>query len=332
MRSLLLQLSCMNKDKTFAHLSEQERIKIEVLLNQGLSFRKISEALNRSISTISREVKRNGPKTYRASKAQYFTGMRHRQKRKHFVFDQSMKCFIVIQLQTKKWSPELISVAGRQWRADFISTEWIYQWIWKMKFSQSRGDRQFNHLYEYLRHAFRKRKRSRKRHNRGNILERKWIDQRPAVVEQRTRLGDLEADIILGKDRQPGLLVALDRKSRKTWLRKLPTKNTDFVMKKLLDICKEIGQVKTITLDNDQSFAEHYRLHEMGIESFFTHPYSSQEKGSVENRIGIIRMFFPKKTDFKTINETQVYEVQNLINERPLRMFNYQCPNQIFIS
>jgi len=65
---------------------------------------------------------------------------------------------------------------------------------------------------------------------RGNILDRKWIDQRPQIVNQRKRIGDLEADIMLGKDRQPGLLVVLDRKSRKTWLRKLPVKNTDYVI------------------------------------------------------------------------------------------------------
>jgi IS30 family transposase len=322
----------MNKGKKFTHLSEQERIKIEVLLNQGFSFRRIATVLNRTVSTVSREIHRNGARIYRANRAQYFTGLRHRQKPKHRIFDQSMRRFIVLQLKAKKWSPELISVAGRKWRADFISTEWIYQWIWKMKFSQGKEDKQFGHLYQYLRHAFRKRKRTRKRHNRGNILERKWIDERPMIVEKRSRIGDLEADIILGKDRQPGLLVTIDRKSRKTWLRKIRIKDSDYVMDKLVDICAEISNVKTVTLDNDQSFAEHYRLNHLGIKTFFTHPYTSQEKGSVENRIGIIRMFFPKKTNFKTVNETQVDEVQNLINERPLRMFNYKTPNEIYIS
>ena len=80
-------------------------------------------------------------------------------------------------------------------------------------------------------------------------------------------------------------------------------------MKKLIGICTKIGNVKTVTLDNDQSFAKHYRLNRIGIRTFFTHPYSSQEKGSVENRIGIIRMFFPKKTDFRQVNEQQVRTV-----------------------
>ena len=103
-------------------------------------------------------------------------------------------------------------------------------------------------------------------------------------------------------------------------------------MKKLIGICTKIGNVKTVTLDNDQSFAEHYRLNRIGIRTFFTHPYSSQEKGSVENRIGIIRMFFPKKIDFRQVNEQQVRTVQKIINGRPLRMFNYKCPDEIHIS
>lgn len=319
----------MSKGRIFSQLREEERITIEVLLNQGLSCTSISRVLNRSVSTISREIKRNGPKVYRAAKAQYFTGLRHRQKRKHSVFDKSMKRFIVIQLRKKKWSPEMIADAGKRWRIDFISTEWIYQWIWKMKFSQAKDDRQFSHLYEYLRHAFRKRKRSRKRHNRGNILHRKWIDERPAPASQRKREGDLEADIMLGKDRKPGLLVALDRKTRMTWLRKLSTKDSCYVIGKLKGICRQIRKVKTITLDNDQSFAEHYKLNKMEIQTFFTHPYSSQEKGSVENRIGLIRMFFPKQTVFSEITYQKVQQVQKIINNRPMRMFNYKSPKEI---
>ena len=111
-----------------------------------------------------------------------------------------MRDFIEVCLRSKRWSPELISVAGKQWRAEFISTEWIYQWIWQMKFSQAGEDKPYNHLYEYLRHASRRRKRGRKHHMRGNIIDRDWIDERPKLADLRQRQGDLEADIILGKD------------------------------------------------------------------------------------------------------------------------------------
>ena len=103
-------------------------------------------------------------------------------------------------------------------------------------------------------------------------------------------------------------------------------------MSRLKAICLKAGDVKTVTLDNDQSFAQHYRLHKMGIETFFTHPYSSQEKGSVENRIGVIRRFFDKKTEFKKIDQLEVRKVEKMINDRPMRIFKYRSPNEIHIS
>jgi IS30 family transposase len=322
----------MIKGRTFVQLSEEERIKIEVLLQQGLSFSGIARALNRPVSTISREVHRNGPRKYRAARAHAFTMTRHRQKSKHSVLDEAMIGFIEVQLCTNRWSPELISVIGRKWRDDFISHEWIYRWIWKMKFSMAQTDKKYQLLYKFLKHGRRRRKRGLKRMNRGNILNRKWIEKRPKVANERKRQGDMEADIILGKERKPGLLVALDRKTRKTWIRKLDTKDADYVIAKLKAICSLIGNVKTLTLDNDQSFAKHYRLNKMGIDTFFTHPYSSQEKGSVENRIGVIRRFFGKKTDFSLVSEKQVRAVEKMINNRPMRMFKYKSPNEIHKS
>jgi IS30 family transposase len=320
----------MPKVRSFLQLTEGERYQIEVLLNGGSSLTAIARALRRSVSTVSREVKRNSLGKYKATLAQQRTRRRHRLKYKHKIFDEQMRSFICNCLKREKLSPEFISARGKGIRKDFISHEWIYQWIWRMKFSQAQADRPFNHLYEFLRHACRRRKRSRKRHNRGNILQRKWVDQRPVMADQRTRIGDLEADIMLGKDRKPGLLVALDRKTRMTWIRRLKSKDSWYVIEKLKDICRRVGNVKTLTLDNDQSFAEHYKLNAMGIETFFTHPYSSQEKGSVENRIGLIRMFFPKQSQFDKVTDQQVRQVQQIINNRPMRMFDYQSPKQIY--
>ncbi len=321
----------MSKDKTFKQLSKEERIKIEVLLHQGYSLGKVASMLQRPVSTISREVKRNqAGHSYQAQRAEVLAHSRHVLKKKHSVFDHSMKEFIKVYLVAEKLSPELICVQGKRLIKDFISTEWIYQWIWKMKFSQKKDDRPYQGLFKYLRHASRKRKRGNKRHMRGNILNRVWIDQRPQEANDRSRMGDLECDIMLGKDRKPGLLVALDRKTRKTWIKKLKTKHSPYVIRLVKSIVNQCGAVRTLTFDNDQSFAEHYRLHDLGIKTFFTHPYSSQEKGSVENRIGLIRMFFPKQTEFEKISEKQIKKVENLINNRPLRMFNYNTPNQLY--
>jgi IS30 family transposase len=328
----------MPKVKAFAQLTKEERAQIEVLLHQGLSYTRIASLVNRSVSTISREVRRNqsGPRgnrpaCYFAYLADRKAQLRHSSKCKRRYFDDAMKSLIVHWLTTERLSPELITDKERKRNEKFVSHEWIYQWIWKMKKSNYREHASYKKLYRYLRNARRRRRRGRKRNMRGNILQRIWIDQRPKKANKRKETGHMEADIILGKDRQPGALIALDRKSRKCWLRKLRNKDADYVTSLLEEICVQ-AHCKTLTLDNDQSFAKHYKLHVLGVETFFTHPYSSQEKGSVENRIGIIRMFFPKKTNFREVTEQQVEEVEKIINRRPLRMFKYKSPNEIHIS
>jgi|SRR5882672_9593402 len=326
--------------RKFRQIGNEERIRIEVLLQQGSSYSKIACLLNRSVSTISREVRRNesicGKRRayYNARVADQKTVRRHRLKRKRICFDDDMKKFVVDRLIKERLSPELITIKGRQERSDFISHEWIYQWIWRMKFSHCQENRKWQDLYKYLKHGCRHRKRGCQHTKRGNIIDRVWIDQRPAIVESRKRFGDMEADIILGKNRQPGLLVVLERKSRKTWLRKLKTKETKPVIDLMKNICsKSQHRSKTITFDNDQSFAEHYRLQkETGIKTYFTHPYSSQEKGSVENRIGIIRMFFNKKTDFSLVGNAEVKAVEKIINNRPLRLLKYKTPNEVYFK
>jgi IS30 family transposase len=317
----------MHKVSNYRQLSKDERIKIEVLYHQGFSLAAISRELGRSASTICREIRRNGSRNYRANCAEALCRKRHRSKPKRLVFTRKLKAFVV-RLLREGQSPEIICHEGKKRFGRFVSTEWIYQWIWRMKFSQKRADKPLQGLFKYLIHACRKRKRGLRRNRRGNIIDRVFLDQRPGEADRRSEKGHLEGDIVLGLDRQPGLLVVLDRQSRRTWLRKLPTKDADFVSAKLKDICRQ-AKCKTLTLDNDQSFAHHYELKKLGIKTFFTHPYSSQEKGSVENRIGLIRWHFPKKTDFTKVSHMEVKRVENWLNNRPMRMFEYRTPREV---
>lgn len=270
----------MHKVTAFTQLSHEERVRLEVLLRQGLSLHAIARELNRAASTLSREVQRNSSdrRHYRAAKAQMKTEGRHRTKAKHRVFDEAMKQLIARGLSEKKLSPELISVEGKKQRPEFVSAEWIYQWIWKMKFSHAKSDRQWRQLWRHLRHASRKKKRGRRTNQRGNIFDRVWIEKRPQSAQSRSRLGHLEADMVLGGKKQAALLVVLDRKSRKTWLRKVNTRDTATVITKLQAVCKQSGGVHTLTLDNDQSFAQHYRLHPLGVKTYFTHPTRHRKK------------------------------------------------------
>ena len=137
---------------------------------------------------------------------------------------------------------------------------------------------------------------------------------------------------MMGKNHQSALLVVTDRATIKTSIRKVNGKNSSAIAKKIISIFKTQSHwIKTLTFDNDMAFAKHLHIaNKLGVKTFFTRPYISQDKGTVENRIGVIRMFYPKKTDFNRISYQDVKKVENHINNRPVRKFNYLTPNQLF--
>jgi len=322
----------------YFHLDQGQRYKIEALLNAGKSRTEIALELGCHKSTIGRELKRNTPKhgigakLYKAERAEEKTKLRHRLKKKHCVFTLEMKGQTVKWLTVEKLSPELIAVQGSLAYDRFVSHETIYAWIWEMKHSKRKEDRAYQKLYLELKHGRRRRKRGNHHGNRGCIPDRVPIEKRPAIVETRMRIGDAEVDLVLGKNHQPGLLVITDRATLKTSLTKITTKASGPIAKDIIRKMKPFQSwVKTFTYDNDMAFSRHQKINEaLKTKSFFTRPYTSQDKGTVENRIGVIRRFFPKKTDFTKVTASQVKRVEKMINERPVRKFNYQTPNGMF--
>ena len=143
----------------------------------------------------------------------------------------------------------------------------------------------------------------------------------------------MEVDLMLGKNHQAGLLVIIDRATLKTSLTKIKTKASTPIAKAIILKMKPCADwIKTFTYDNDMAFTKHQSINEaLKTKSFFTRPYTSQDKGTVENRIGVIRRFFPKKTDFTKVTFSQVKRVEKLLNERPVRKFKYQTPNDVFL-
>jgi IS30 family transposase len=137
---------------------------------------------------------------------------------------------------------------------------------------------------------------------------------------------------MLGMNHQAGLLVILDRASLKTELIKIESRDPNTMARHIINRMKKSASwIKTMTYDNDISFRYHYRVNELlSIQSYFTHPFSSQEKGSVENRIGVLRRFFPKKTDFTKVTKEHVQWVEDTINARPIRKFGYKSAEEVF--
>lgn len=323
--------------KNYKQLRLVQRYQIEALLKAGLNQKSIAEHLGVHASTVCREMKRNiacrgrTAKEYYASNAQRKTDLRHKSKPKHLVFDQNLKDNILKLLKEERWSPELISNCTSQ---EMVSHESIYKWIWKCKHSTRREDLPYKHLYKYLRHGRRRRKRGNYNDNRGKIPNRVSIDKRPPIVQKRKRIGDIEVDLMMGKNHQSALLVMTDRATLHTRLEKLVNKESDSVYKGIKNSIRRNRYVpKTFTFDNDKAFSCHVQVNILtGAKTFFTRPYTSQDKGTVENRIGTVRRFLPKKTDLRLITKTHVRQIETKLNNRPIRKFNYLTANQMLLK
>lgn len=322
----------------FKQLSLSQRYQIEVLLQAGHSQNETATILGVHKSTISRELSRNKASrgrtagVYLADNAQHKTNIRHKYKAKYIKFTETLKQEIVPFLCHDKWSPELISETRKKQGKSTVSHETIYKWIWQAKKSKHRDYAPYTQLYRELKHGKRRQKRGNRKDNRGVILNRTPISERPQIVNARKRIGDIEVDLMMGKNHKSALLVMTDRTTLVTTLEKLSGKQASEVCEKMKKRLSNFNSawIKTITFDNGKEFAGHQEIaKQFNVKTYFTRPYTSQDKGTVENRIGVIRRFFPKKTDLREITTQRIKEVEMLINNRPIRKFNYISPLQM---
>jgi transposase, IS30 family len=325
--------------KKYNQLSLEQRYKIEALFKASHSQAEIARVMGVHKSTICRELKRNvpqrgiGAKKYDASRAQLKTEERHSSKRKNIRFTPDLKAQAKEWILVRRFSPELISAQWEKDGVDGVSHETIYRFIWDCKHTNKKANKPYKSLYKHLKHGGRKRKRGNYKDSRGLIPNRVSIEKRPKIVERRRRFGDLEVDLVMGKGHKSALLVTVDRATLKTTIDKLHGKNAQQVATKILARLKKMPPIKTITFDNDQAFSLHELIgKKTNAKTFFTRPYSSQDKGTIENRNGVIRMFFPKKTDFLYIPDSEIKRVEMEMNNRPIRKFGYLSPNELFSS
>jgi IS30 family transposase len=166
----------------------------------------------------------------------------------------------------------------------------------------------------------------------GLIAHRVSIEKRPEIVAKRQRLGDIEVDLIIGKNHQSGLLITIDRVTLITTIDKIKSKKPKHIKMLLMKRLAGNKYIKTITFDNDQAFGLHHEIaNELGVKTYFTRPYTSQDKGTIENRNGVIRRFYPKKTDFNEVTKKDIRRVEKLINNRPIRKYNYKTANEVYL-
>lgn len=312
----------------YKQLNQEQRYQIAAFLKAGYSLRKIAEQIKVSVSTVSRELKRNGSaRSYNGSLAHMYATDRQKDKPRKKKFTLAMSKLVDAKLRLK-WSPEQIKGRCKKEGVDMISHECIYQYVWQNK-------RQGGSLWKELRHGHRKyRKRYGSKDNRGLIPNRTTIDKRPDIVEQKTRIGDWEIDTIVGKDHQSSIVTATERKTQFTLLSKLPNLKSSEARKTVINMFAPYKkEVLTITSDNGREFYEHQAIaQKLQAQYYFAHPYHSWERGLNEYHNKLIRQYLPKKTDFKPIEHIALIEIQNHLNGRPRKKLNYQTPNEVFLN
>ena len=318
--------------KKYSHLNREEREEIAIALEKGMKQCEIANLLQRHPSTISRELKRNhaSMKTiqYRASIAQlkYKERKRDGHKRKS-IPNKKLRRFIYKKI-CAGYSPEIVaflaSEENNHWKTNY---ETIYQWIYIER----------RELIPFLTrsHIKRRKRGSGKQKRCPKVPNRTMIDKRPEYINLRRRIGDWETDTIVSRQSKAAVMVLVNRKSRLLMLKKLDRK-TALLMHKAHITCLEDLPAhlrNSITYDNGTENAFHELTNKvLGTKSYFCNPYHSWEKGTVENLIGIVRRFYPKKTDWKNVTQWDLNKVARFINNRPMKCLGFKSPLQVHIA
>lgn len=312
--------------RSYAQLTQEQRYQIYAYKKAGFNQTQIAAMTGRHKSTISRELSRNtGLKGYRPGQAHRLAlARRNNHVWNRFTETDWQLIELLINLD---WSPEQIAGRLRLEGGLTISPEWIYRHIYEDK--AEGGD-----LWLHLRCRKQRRKRYGTYSRRGQLRDRVSIDERPVIVDQRSRRGDWEGDTIIGGG-QSGVLISLvDRKSTFVLIEKLLRKTADKTRQAVTELLGPHRETThTLTLDNGKEFAEHGAIaRELGVDVYFAHPYSSWERGTNENTNGLIRQYFPKKHDFTSITDEEVAHIMNRLNHRPRKKLGFKTPYEVFFK
>jgi transposase, IS30 family len=310
---------------SYNHLTQEERYQIYAYKQTGKLSIKIAELIGRNKSTIYRELSRNtGNRGYRPKQAQELASERHKLKPKSIKMTSSTIALIEEKIGLD-WSPEQVSGRILKDNNISISHETIYQHILTDK--TAGGD-----LYKHLRCQKKNRKRygSKSHDKRGQIKDKVSIEKRPQIVEDKTRRGDWEGDLVIGKSHKRALVTLTDRKTKKVKIAIVDSKQAIPVSNAVVKLL-ESETKHTVTFDNGKEFAEHKKMKvKTGATIYFAHPYSSWERGLNENTNGLIRQYFPKGSCFKSVTGADVKRVENILNNRPRKTLGYSTPNEIY--
>ena len=314
----------------YKHFTPDKRNELAALLRAGVKKKDIAKQLGKHRTTIWRERQRG-----KGANGRYYTRKAKRlakEKRikantrfRKIENDKYLRRYVVKKLR-KYWSPE--QIAGR-WNRDHkrkhIGKDTIYKFVYSKR----------KDLVKYLRcqkGKYRRRYGTRIREKERERLKKRRVDERPIEADLRLNLGHWEGDTILGKDKQH-ILTHTERKSGLILADKLDEATARESREKTRLRFKRFPKEKrlTMTYDNGSTFAEHELTErETGFTVYFAYPYHSWERGCNENANGLLRQFFPKKTNFATITQKDIQKAVRLLNQRPRKRLNYATPYEIF--
>jgi IS30 family transposase len=298
------------------------------IMKAGFSQSKIARIIGVHKSTVSRELRRNsGCKGYRPRRAHEKALTRRYAAAKRIKMTPSMIELINHYIRLD-FSPEQVSGYLFREHSLQISHETIYKHIYADK--KAGGT-----LYRHLRGAnkrYRKRYGSQARHRR--ITNQISIDLRPGIVDTRSRIGDWELDTITGKNGKGHLITVVERKSKLTLISRVPNKQSDQVAKAVIRLLRPYkDDVLTITTDNGLEFARHATIAKrLRADVYFAHPYHAWERGLNENTNGLLRQYFPRNMDFRTIDDKSIDHAMNRLNNRPRKTIGFETPCNKFIK
>ena len=313
------------------HLTLEEREFLAIRLALGQTRVEVAGEMGCHPSTVLRECQRNGVEgTYLPALAQALAEERRRASKAPWKMGRADLAAFVKEGLREYWSPE--EIAGR-WRKghprrrrEWVSHQCLYDWIWGQK-------AQGQTWHRYLRRAYQKRrKRQESPEKRGRIAGRVGIEERPAIVEKRRRLGDWESDRVEGSGSTASLASHVERKSRYTVLAKLSDGRATTFNAGTIRAFERHGALplRTTTADNGKEFAAHAELAaRLGLDVYFARPYQAWERGTNENTNGLVRQFFPRGLDLRAVTPRQVAHVERLLNNRPRKCLGYRTPLEV---
>ena len=311
--------------RTYHQLTQAQRYQISALRKTKHALSEIATVLGVHKSTVSRELKRNrGQRGYRPQQAHELALGR---KSESVLRITTQIWAVVEKLLSQDWSPEQISGRLQKEQDIAISHEWIYQHVLADK--RAGGD-----LYKHLRCQKQRRKRYGTYDRRGKLPNCRSIEERPAVANTRKRLGDWEVDTIIGRKHKHAMVTLTERKSRFTFVSKVKRRTALLVRKSVCELLVPLkDKVHTLTSDHGKEFADHEQIAEtLQLKFYFAHPYAAWERGTNENTNGLLRQYFPKQCDFRSVSNKQIEHAMSRLNFRPRKTLRFKTPFEVFYN